>query len=179
MRIINLNLALAWIVFAAITTHALQGPQDQPAVQAVWGPETEGYRLSIGTDKTEYAAGETIRLFVRLQNVGREAVGVLRGMSPLRYHSFEILAPNKSRAPLTLYGVQETTNPSIRHRVGKTLMSGEVDEDVIHLNRCFDMTLAGEYSVKASTKVIARKDSQKLVTVTSLPITITVKDSPQ
>ncbi len=85
------------------------------------GAETQGYVLSIDTDKDHYAAGENIWVRMRLKNVAQTQAFFLYQSSPELNYQFDVVLPEsykqktpaERKAPLTLYGKVPPMDPQL------------------------------------------------------------------
>lgn len=143
-----------------------------------WGPVTNEQALSILTTKTNYVIGERIILHVALKNTGKDdelLVGpIIEGVLPL----IEVITPNKAKAPLTLYSKKVIGDLREHSGFGNRLRAGERLNHNVDLSRCFDLTLAGQYTVSVAYWVTAR-DKKSLTKAFSNIITITIDSSPR
>jgi hypothetical protein len=153
-------------------------PADENEKNVQWGEQVEGYRLSLSTDKAQFAPGERVDLHVVLRNVGPDDARVATGRLMV-FHTFTVLLPSGQEAPLTLYGqrqVQSRLNPGGRGVV--VLEPGEELTTDLDLNRLFDMTLTGTYKVTAKRAVWSRGEPRETVHVVSNTLEITIKARP-
>jgi hypothetical protein len=146
----------------------------------VWGDRVGDFQLSARTNKPEYAAGEDVVLTLETKNVSPKQA---------RYHSspvyiqyqFEVLLPDKSKAPLTLYGKDRLESP-IADVHGYPLEAGaSTSQSVPALNRVFDMTRAGEYQIFVRRPGIGTPaaDKARQPDLVSNPVTIRIGVDPQ
>jgi hypothetical protein len=143
-----------------------------------WGPATEGCRISLSFDKTEYDFGESINLSATVQNVGREKLQVEGNQLRFPYR-FEFYGPKSEETPLTLWGqaFMRTHGGSQSQQI---LSRGETRTDTFPtLNRAYDMTLAGKYSIVVHRIVPSELDPKAWIDVASNTLIIEVKDPYQ
>jgi hypothetical protein len=147
--------------------------QDEKAVQ--WGPETEGFRLSIAIDQDEFTPDQPVFLRVTLKNVGPEEVQVEK-IGSIRSYKMAVLLPRtEKQAPPTLRGKRLLESP-LAKATSFGLAVNEEATDTVHLNRVFDMTLSGTYKVTVKRMVPKRDGSDEYTYVTSNAIKITIKE---
>jgi hypothetical protein len=138
-----------------------------------WGSTVEGCRIGVNANKTTYDAAEPIRLVIVLQNQSRPELSESEGSFP---YNISIIAPNSNKpAPLTSWG-QWLMNPfKIGSSSQQTLTPGDSLTDKLILNRAYDMTMDGTYTIRVSRAIRSETDPKASVWVSSNPITIEVR----
>jgi len=119
-----------------------------------WGPETQGCRFSATSDRASYRFDQSIRLCLTLKNENNE-LAVVRQSHVFLAYRFDVRLPNGTPAPLTLEGKRQMDASSAGGSMfGITLKRGQshIDE-VPMLNRLYDMTMIGEYTVTVRRQV--------------------------
>ncbi len=138
------------------------------------GREVEGFTLSLSSNQTTYKPGEMIKAQVVLTNVSTEKVTFSMGSEMEKFH-FEVVLPNKEVAPLTLYGKKLQRVPMFSYKTAYLPPEETIDVE-FPMNRLFDMTLSGNYTIKIVTSVSVRADREKLAEVSSNSIQVVVKE---
>ncbi len=115
-----------------------------------------GYLLGASAEKS-YKPSEVINVRVAFMNTGANAVAE-KGYqyNPARTYDFSVTTPQGNLAPLTLYGQKEL---GLYARMGEvshdyyTFKTGTEIIDNIPINRYYDMTLPGYYTIVVSKRV--------------------------
>jgi hypothetical protein len=136
-----------------------------------WGPTVDGVRIRLVTEKADYRPLEPISSVVDFQNLRSSDEEILVAFKGS--YDFEVKGPNGKDCPLTLWGqdyVYRNTDGEVR-----TAKPGDVvSEREQVLNRLFDMTLPGNYTVTAR-RGWTGTDPTKSTELVSNPVTITIK----
>jgi len=138
-----------------------------------WGDEVEGCRFSASSPVAVYAPAQPIPLRLRLKNDGKAAVAFFQTdiMQSVR---FDVRLPNGMAAPMTLEGKRQSESGE---NVSVTLEPGKSDDlGVSAVNRYFDMTMNGDYTVTVTRFVQLRDGSERSVKVVSNSCKITVRE---
>ena len=110
-------------------------------------------QLAIIPENDSYRFDEPITLRLVFKNTGSEKVAIARKTRPAqltKIYSFEVYLPNGNPAPLTLEGQRQCLPLRGQRPKPIYLEPGEKNEDYVPmLNRIYDMTLSGEYIIKA------------------------------
>lgn len=151
MNTINVVLTGAYLLILVCGLATGEADNDKRQDET-WGPTVEGCRLSLAADKTSYHVSEPIRLRLVMENVGEGKIQAQRFRLTKDY-KFDLRLPNGDSAPLTLFGKRWFS----LHNAGSisvlVLEPGETDtasfsrSNRLYLNRLYDMTLAGEYTL--------------------------------
>lgn len=143
--------------------------------QAVFGPETKGCRFSVATDRPSYRYDQPIPLQLVLKNVGKKPVTVNFTGSLMMYR-FDVRGPNGKPVPLTLEGKRQSNFAPQFELVTASLGPGRSDVGgIAMLNRYYDMTRLGEYTVTAYRHFIWLKGEKNAFEVPSNTIKIVVR----
>jgi hypothetical protein len=126
------------------------GTEGANAAKRTWGTAVEGQAVSITTDKTAYDMGEPVTLGICFKNLGQQDVKAVR-KDPLGTYLLTVLDPDGKPALRTLYGKEAIKADRAKNL--EKLASGEVICDEIKLNRLFDLTLRGVYTVSVQRPV--------------------------
>jgi len=145
------------------------------ALTAAAQSETNGYSLSISTDKASFASGEAINLTLTLKNIGKENIWIPRD-NTFYFYSFHVLLPNKQAAPETLYGTWRFNHTAMPGVSTRCLKPGEQTSTEVPLSRLFDFSLAGNYEISVVRKVKS-PDTNLWLELTSSQINVNVDDS--
>lgn len=141
-----------------------------------WGKETQGHAISIMAKNAVVSPGDPIILTISLKNVGTEDIRVLE-TAPLAAYAIEVLGPNGEKVPLTLYGKLSLESHRLGSRSVSILKPGAESSVEIHLNRMFDFTIPGKYTVSVQRAIWkAETDPQTLKTISN-KVNLTVDDS--
>lgn len=153
-------LLLAATVCLMVVTGLMKGDVDMNDEESLttWGPIIEGCRFSIVADHDSYPVGEPIRLRMRIENVGDEVVYLLGSQYDIWQTDgfrFDVRMPNgpvllseseSKPLPLTREGKRRRELPS--SGFSPPFNPGEsAATSVAMLNRIYDMSVRGEYSV--------------------------------
>ncbi len=157
------------VILSGVLSAATQERGESP-----WGPPTEGCRLSLSTNKQQYQFGEQIDLHITLENADRDYLVLAEGYWVP--YKLEITAPNLRDAPPTLWGQAEQRGEALggSARVYKLSKGQTRAEDFVMLNRYFDMSLNGKYSIVVHQILPSAIDPNGWITVTSNPILIQI-----
>jgi hypothetical protein len=139
-----------------------------------WGTPLEGCRLGLITNEEQYHFGDLINLQVILQNLTRkELVFGDGGHFP---YEISLTLPNGKPAPLSLWGQMESSSPKAYVRnVSIHLAAGETKtDDLSMLNRRFDMTLEGQYTIVVRRRLPSESDPNAWIEVFSNSVVITL-----
>ena len=139
-----------------LTTFVLGGENPD-----VWGIPHKGLQMAVRADKPSYRVDETVVIDVAIRNTTKEPIWL--GMSIEDQASFEvivnlkeIMAGGLGRMPLTRYGVFRYTPLAAGKNVPIRLEAGEVRNYRFPLNRMYDMTFGGHYTVTVNRSVPGR-----------------------
>ena len=169
---------------------ALAVAQD-PAIEKPrpWGPRSGRLQLSIASDRARYEVGETIEVTVVLKNVSEYSTELKR-MKGVPTYSMEVLAPGASwlgwrqKSALTPLGEETMDLRRATGTVGVDLAPGRESSEKYEINRLFEMSAPGEYSVtlqcrQPTTGIAEGGKEHPMVEVTSNTITIAVLPKQQ
>jgi hypothetical protein len=143
------------LLFLGTFTAAPQSVTNQ--VKREWGQQTQGLALSIMTSNKNFSVEEPIALNISLKNVGKEDTVVPVAL-PLALYEIKIKLPNKQAALLTSYGTNAIDNAqegSVAHHI---LKPGEETASVVSLDKIFDLSSKGKYTVSVTRRV--RKNNE-------------------
>jgi hypothetical protein len=145
------SLPIAFFLLVAAVTRA-----DEPSVE--WGPNMKGLRMSARLERPRYRAGEPIVVDIVIKNTSKELVFL--GFSAEDTASFEIVVSytgggltQAGRMPLTKYGTWRFTPFDASKNIQISLKGGEERRYRFPLNRMYDMTLDGDYSIVVNRTV--------------------------
>lgn len=118
-----------------------------------WGANTEGFQLSIATDKAGCRLGQSIVVSVLLRNTSSHPLWFWQTDMEADY-DIEIAGNDGKLAPLTTYG-QRFHGPGRVdfHASAVTLKPAESIEQVLPLDKLYDVSRAGVYDVTVTRKV--------------------------
>lgn len=146
------------ILFAVRATPCFAIITDIVATNAVdCGKPVHGLAVAIKVGKTVFSPGEPILMNISLMNMGTNDISV-RLDHPLQLYHMDVWGPDGAISPFTLYGRRERERiERIAHFGGSVfgiaLPQGKEESDQIHLNRVFDLTLPGTYTVSVQRVV--------------------------
>jgi hypothetical protein len=148
------SLSIALFLLAASVARAGEPSAD-------WGPVLKGLQMSSRVDRSRYRADEPIMVEVVIKNTSKEVVFL--GMSIDDQASFDIaVSLNESgagglgRMPLTKYGARRFAPLNAAKNIPIRLKEGEERRYRFPLNRMYDMTLDGKYSVVVNRSIPGR-----------------------
>ena len=142
-----------------------------------WGEIIDGVQLGICLKKDRFPVCEPVHLVIMLKNVGKDPVKYAETY-PEQDYSLLVTDKNGKVVPLTRYGARLSKNVGeVLRRVVKTLgPNGEARVELL-VNRLYDMTEAGAYSITV-TRPIAKKDGNGVVVVQSGTLNVQVLEGP-
>jgi hypothetical protein len=145
--------------------------------EIAWGEEAFGRRLHIAADKETYAVGEPIALTITLNNVAESPIKELRtggtwhllrdyhvhvvsdggasmAMTPSMPHHRPIVLEDGREVQMTHFGQNFAMIPARSgNRDWESIVPRESIRATIPLNRIYDLSLAGKYSLKVVNDV--------------------------
>jgi len=125
----------------------MSGEANEQKVSDKWGSVKAGLRLALKSSQSRYRFDQPIVLKMTLKNDGNSNVRIALPDSILEMYRVDVRLPNGAAAPLTLKG-KSLWSMGV---TGQILKPGELTVDTIPmLNRLYDMTLLGEYTVTVS-----------------------------
>lgn len=131
-----------WLVAGASVT----GEPTAQRAEKEWGPSVGGMAVSIAADKAAYDPGERIRLSVRCKNVGQKAITVMEYGPPMD-HRLLVSSSNGQPVPMTLLGKRAVRDYEPAARNFFELKPGEESVAEFELDRIFDLSVHGAYTV--------------------------------
>ena len=180
----TMNVVLTGAYLLILVCGLAAGEADNDKIQDEnWGPTVKGCRLSVGADKTSYHVSEPIRLRLVMENVGEGKIQA-QSFRLTKDYKFDLRLPNGDSAPLTLFGKRRFS----LHKAGSisvlVLEPGETEtasfsrSNRLYLNRLYDMTLAGEYTLTVRRRFLPTgfKSVQDWAEVSSNTIEIVVRE---
>jgi len=152
----------------------------QPDRQRQWGPEVEGFAVSMCAKKDSYLPEEKVQVQVTVKNVSKVEKWISFEHDERGIYDFEITGPKMKRVKLTAYGERESMRTKMRADVGAgTVQPGwEMTAD-FPLSRLYDLTVEDTYTVVAKgtfSLLVAGKD--KIQIIVSDKLKIEIKDRP-
>lgn len=170
-------LSLVWTTLSAAEESQSSDGSQQTVTQSAaikWGIERGGMRCAIELvyGKTQVAADQPIWVRCRTRKVSEDQAEIVaRGAS---VYTFTVSDQDGQPVPKTRYGTPRSFRPSS----GTMTQQWKVDREEtmrIHLNRLFDMTRAGTYTVSFSRQLVLPDGST--VNVQSESLTVEVSDT--
>jgi len=140
-------------------------------VVPVFGDPMKGLRLGVALDKPIYRQGENPLLRVTLLNSGDEAFPLTIAHGGME-SSINVRGPDGKSVPLTRFGEREAASTPYSYRISQ-LKPGQPMESFLVLNRLYDMSLEGTYTIVLS-RVIAKEGDRPIV-LTSGTATLEMK----
>jgi hypothetical protein len=169
--------AFVLVVLALFAANLIQadGEAEEHAKLINWGPTKEGCRIAVVARQTEYRYDQPIALDIILQNTNTEDIQVFR-TALLSMYRIEVKLPDGNAAPFTLEGRRCGVDRA--DAVGgypDVIEAGKSAKDAVTmLNRFFDMTKVGDYTVTVHHIMVYPHGSDKAVEVSSQPIVVKV-----
>jgi len=160
MNTINIVLAGVCLLILISGLAAGEGDNDKEQNES-WGPTVAGCRLSVTADQASYHVSEPICLKITLENVGEGRISASRFRSGLsKDYKFDLTLTDGEPAPLTLFGKRRASLDGAGSFASLALAPGETDTVTVprfnrlYLNRLYDMTLAGEYTLTVKRRFL-------------------------
>jgi hypothetical protein len=146
-----------------------------PKEPIMWGAAKEGCRLALKTSSRQYRFDEPISVAMTLKNDSNNNVKYEVAKILMSY-KFDVRLPDGGAAPLTLEGKKQRSG--YVGIISRHLRPSElITEDIPMLNRLYDMTLLGEYTVTAYRRLVLPTGGDgKEIEVQSNSIKITVTE---
>ncbi len=172
-----LQFANASVLPICVMADSKSGEKIGAESKTAWGEATDGLAISIVTPRAVYGPHERIVLTISLKNVSNDDKRIGQ-TSPLTLYDVEVLAPGKNKTPFTSYGKNRLENSREAGVRGSVLRPGEVTSVDIDLNRLFDLTLPGPYTVSVQRVVGKTGASDRVLRAISNTITVTIDETP-
>jgi len=170
-----LQRSTSFVVLATLVICMAVGADEKPEEEL---KPQEGYTFSMRAEKERYQPEEKINLVLVVKNVGdKEAFPGSSGF--LSHAEILIYAPDGELTPLTAYG-KYWSHPLLagrRHSRNYIYSLGPGEEAIYvseHINRTYDMTLAGKYKISATINLPKRDKTKETVTLVSNVTEITI-----
>lgn len=153
-------------------------------VSGRWGPEVEGYRLSIRVSKPVFQCQESIKLMIVLKNAspktGRFST---TGITEIDYPATILLSPAawipfRHIIPLTAEGLKRTNPRRVWGASGGLLIPDAERSTELELSTVYDMRLPGQYSVSVVGSV-SREGSTGTHRIESNQLDLTIEPCKQ
>jgi hypothetical protein len=142
---------LAWNVETGLKTKTLTKAEVAARQR---GRTTEGFQLSIATDKPTYSLGSPILVSVLVRNVSSQPLWVWQTDVEADYE-IECVGSDGKAVLLTPYGRRlHAPDRPILHAFDVTLKPAESIEHVLPLDKLYDVSRAGVYNVTVTRKVL-------------------------
>jgi len=156
------NIILTGVYMLILVCGIASGEAENDEKQSeIWGQTVAGCRLSVTADQASYHVSEPIRLKIIMENVGEGRISASRfGSGLTKDYKFDLRLPDGDPAPLTLFGKRQDSLNGSRSFSSLTLGPGETDLvtvprfNRIYLDRLYDMTLAGEYTLTVKRRFL-------------------------
>lgn len=146
-------------------------PLDNNTVEKV----EDGCFLLVVLDQDEYSSKEAIDLDITLKNTGKDIV-TFAVAQPLLVLDIQVTLPNGDSAPLTLEGHRQK-EAFASYRTKKIGQGEQYTYSIPALDRLFDMTLSGTYTLNVKTKVYnLQNGSKEAVQIKSKSVELTIKE---
>lgn len=131
---------------------AMSGEEAASKEPIVWGAAKEGCRLALKASLQQYRIDQPISVAMTLKNDSNNNVK-FEVAKILMSYKFDVRLPDGGAAPLTLEGKKQSAG--YVGVISRHLRPGElITEDIPMLNRFYDMTLSGEYTVTAYRRLV-------------------------
>jgi hypothetical protein len=146
-----------------------------------WGPETEGFKLSIRTEKAEYAAGEPIKLEILVKCTAPGGARYTTNRIEELEYPVAITIPSPDWIPfripakLTEEGRRRLDRRRSRGSWGFPVEQGRKMRIEMEISSMYDMTMPGTYKVQVS-KTVLKLYEKGYGTLKSNEIAVTVRD---
>lgn len=142
-----------------------------------WGLPNDGWHLSLVIEEKEYLVGQPIGIKVVLQNIGQDAAKIPWGGGNVLYViPADVTFSDGEKCPKTFWGERETFAPHGSNSLMKVApQESDTITSITNLNRAYDMTLDGKYTIVVHRNLPSRADPNKWIDVVSNPVVITIK----
>jgi hypothetical protein len=134
-----------------------------------------GYYITLTTSHDRYNASDSIDLRVELRNTGRRELAF--GIGSSFPYDVDVLGPDGGPAARTQWGRRPSASfvaSEGSHRMGRLAAGAVVEDDLSMLNREFDMTLDGQYTITVRRRFSSELDSSAEIEVFSNPVVIRI-----
>jgi hypothetical protein len=170
-------LALTAIFFRPVPC---QAAGDAPA------PANQGLIIVAQTAKSTYASGESIKLDVIVRNSGDADASIGGSAFDLSSFRFVVLDPSSHAVPQTAFGKKLLAVPTrVRKNVPLKIGAGWQRRYEFELNRMYDLTTPGMYSVTVKRVVVvnrrkegAKHSTAQVLLLASDPVALTITGPP-
>ena len=132
-------------------------------VKEAWGNVVGGAELGIFVDKNVFSPCEPIIIVVKLKAVGGKSVGYeFTGRE--RDYRVSVKDKDGKDVPLTRYGARMKANAGeVFMRMFRTLDANQEATEQLLVNRSYDMTLSGRYTIVVDRSIRAAGDTAFVV----------------
>lgn len=179
-RLIALATIYAGLSSLGALLYAGQPATTQPTADGngSWGQTIDGLKLKVTVAKTRYAPLEPIRCEIQIQNTGSAKILLSRKAGVLGDYQFDIRSADGTEMPLTVYGQQQKLVSSLGATVLADLVPGQIwSDDVEMLNRMFDMTQSGTYSIVIKKHISYLSQSKENIDLQTNKLTLVIIDN--
>jgi hypothetical protein len=144
-----------------------------------WGPVSEGFRVGISLDSRCITSGETLKLTTDLKNVSDSVLTITQSY-PTSDYTVRVFDSAGKDVPLTDVGKRAWETSGQRYwSKTKQLAPGEDLVESIALDKYFDFTAPGVYTVKAirGGRNLTEPDRKKDIPSGQLTFTVQAKNT--
>ena len=152
-------LAIIMIAIAVVAMKSNRGGTQKKFIKIYpvaeeYGPLSEGFQVSANLESESEGSGVSLLLKLSIKNV---TTGILSFPSNYPERDYEVIVTNEKgvRAPLTTFG-KRLQEPEESRLVEVKVKAGEEVKDQISLNKIYDLSANGTYSLTAKRKVFKR-----------------------
>src|ERR1035437_309644 len=126
-----------------------------------WGPQTDGGCVSLKATQSKFRFDQPVALQIVVKNMGDKRLYLLR-TGLLFMYRFDVRGPDGKPCPLTREGSREAVGGAngLRDSIGLDPGKSNVSK-VEMLNRIYDMSLMGKYTVTAYRTVILPEKEER------------------
>ena len=136
-------------------------------VEAAW-------ELSATLEKESARAAEPVVIFIILKNISQQPGSFVRS-SLLRDYNVSVTNEKGEEMPLTRFGrLEHDAAGGHFRRIVQSIAPGEQVQDRLLVNRLYDMTMEGKYTVRIQRSVVAQH-SGKPAWITAKDVTVTIE----
>ncbi|HWO00615.1 MAG TPA: hypothetical protein VNS63_15255 [Blastocatellia bacterium] len=144
--------SLVWAVL--LPRHGL-GSQARKSTPPTWGKPSGGFQLLVELEKESFSSQEPIEIHISLKNVSSKTI-MIEQTAPWRDYSIEIR--NEEGKEVAFSDARRRLEPKskddlITSHKPTYLPAGGIVEDHLTLNKMFDLTARGTYSVTVRRSV--------------------------
>ncbi len=149
-------------------------PKGIQSVSDTYYPRSKNFKLIAQLKKDLFKPGEPIILKVILKNISKKTHTIVVS-GPERDYDIIVKDNKGAIVPLTKYGKRLMDNKGEFRAIGKKIKSQKEIQINLLINRIYDMTISGTYSIKVE-RFVLEQNRKKFAKVISNTVKIKVAD---